>query len=80
MDFFVSVRDGASVLGTDFDNTFSSGASFEVFAFVILSRVRKIHRRVLVKGRFRLVMLFSVSVRFWISLALRGGERCWRVI
>ena len=74
---FMSVRDGASVPGTDkIDN--SAGAGHVANSLIVLGRIGEVHRRIFVKGGFHLVRISNVFVLLGVSFAPRSGEGCWR--
>lgn len=68
LNILVAVRDGASVSGTNFSGG-SARADSAASTFGILRRVGEVHGRVLIKGGFRFVMFFFVSVYFRVPFA-----------
>ena len=76
---FAAVCDGASVPGFDHRDG-SAGAGAAAVPFIILSRIGVVHRRVLVKSRRRVVILFCIVVYFRESFAFLAGDGCRRVV
>jgi hypothetical protein len=76
LDIFLAVRNGASVLRTNFSDG-SARAGEAALPFAVLSRVRKVHRGVFVKGAGRCIVTLVVAILVGISFAIFVGVRHW---
>ena len=75
VNFLVAIHDGTSKSRTKFSNVSARAFSAD-FPFRVLFRVREGHRRVFIKSKIGIVMLFGISVPFGIPFAMLDGW--WR--